>query len=179
MGVTVAGAGAGEAHKGRMGARTGLNRSGGYLTRQHIVNLLTEGKNGIPRRLPGASSVDWIRAFDLAQHPLGTAQVEKANTTMTDRAYNVVAKQITTAKKGVNAKGTAKITFRAKLTVGGREIERTVVAQGAAAALISGKLRKGNELPLRVLFERAPANEDGKRGGEFLTVVGEPRAKAA
>ena len=98
---------------------------------------------------------------------------------MTDRAYNLTLTQITTASKGKNAKGTPKITFRAKGTVGGREIERTVVAQGAAADLIKGMVRKGAELSLRVLFERAPANEDGSKGGEFLTVVGLPRAKAA
>lgn len=102
---------------------------------------------------------------------------------MSTKAYNVVVKQITTASKGKNVKGTSKITFRGQLTVGkgdkARLIERTVVAQGAAADLIASKLRKGNELPLRVLFERAPANDDGSKGGEFLTVVGEPRAKKA
>ena len=98
---------------------------------------------------------------------------------MSNKAYNVVLTQTTTANKGKNAKGTAKITFRAKGTVGGREIERTVVAQGAAADLIKGMVRKGAELSLRVLFERAPANEDGSKGGEFLTVVGLPREKTA
>ena len=102
---------------------------------------------------------------------------------MSTKAYNVVATQLTTASKGTNSKGTAKITFRAKLIVGkgdkAREIERTVVAQGAAAELIRGMVRKGNELKLRVLFERAPANDDGSKGGEYLTVVGLPTAKAA
>lgn len=98
---------------------------------------------------------------------------------MSDKAYNVTATQLTTASKGKNVKGTKKITFRAALTVGGRAIERTVIAQGAAADLISGMLRKGSELSLRVLFERAPANENGKRGGEYLTVVGLPAPKVA
>jgi hypothetical protein len=102
---------------------------------------------------------------------------------MQTKAYNVVATQLTTASKGKNANGKSKITFRAKLTVGkgdkAREIERTVVAQGAAADLISGMVRKGSELKLRVLFERAPANDDGSKGGEFLTVVGLPLEKKA
>lgn len=98
---------------------------------------------------------------------------------MNARAYNLTLTQLTTASKGTNAKGTAKITFRAKGTVGKREVERTVVAQGAAADLIKGMVRKGATLELRCLFERAPANEDGSKGGEFLTVVGLPRAKAA
>ena len=92
------------------------------------------------------------------------------------RAYNVALTQTTTASKGVNAKGTSKITFRAKGTVGGREIERTVVAQGAAAELIRGMVRKGAALNLRVLFDRAPANEDGSKGGEYLSVVALPKA---
>lgn len=98
---------------------------------------------------------------------------------MSNKAYNLALTQLTTASKGKNSKGTEKITFRAKGTIGGREVERTVVAQGAAAELISGMVRKGATMDLRVLFDRAPANEDGTRGGEFLTVVGLPRAKAA
>jgi hypothetical protein len=98
------------------------------------------------------------------------------------KAYNVTVTQITDAVVGQNANGKGKITFRAKGTIGKREIERTVVAQGAAATLIEGIIGKGNELKLRVLFDRAPANEDGKQGGEFLTVVGlplPPKQKAA
>jgi len=96
---------------------------------------------------------------------------------MSNKAYNIVATQLTTASRGKNANGKNKITFRAKATVAGREIERTVVAQGDAAELLTGKLRKGNTLPLRVLFERAPANDDGSKGGEFLAVVGLPRER--
>ena len=100
---------------------------------------------------------------------------------MTNKAYNLEITQLTTADKAVNAKGTAKITFRGKLTVGKnkREIERTVVAQGKAAEQIRGMMRKGSVLNLRCMFETAPANEDGSKGGEFLTVVDLPRAKAA
>lgn len=98
---------------------------------------------------------------------------------MTNKAYNVVASQLTSAVKAKNVNGKDKVTFRAKLTVGGREIERTVVAQGAAADLLKGKLRKGSDVALRVMFETAPANDGGKRGGQFLTVVGLPREKRA
>lgn len=101
---------------------------------------------------------------------------------MKTKAYNISALQITTAEKSVTASGTDQIKFRGTLTVGGREIERTIVAQGAAAALLAGKLRKGRTIDLRVMFSRAPANDntDSKgRGGEYLTVVALPRAKAA
>lgn len=122
--------------------------------------------------------VNILPGVNLALHLQGLAKVEK-DSTMSNQAYNVVVAQLTTATKGKNAKGTSKITFRGKLTVGGREIERTVIAQGAAADLIASAVRKGTEHKLRVLFERAPANEDGSKGGEFLTVVGLPREKTA
>ncbi len=101
---------------------------------------------------------------------------------MSTKAYNVTARQLTTAEKTVTASGKDQIKFRAKLTVGkgdkAREIERTVVAQGAAADLLKGKLRKGTDIDLRVMFSRAPANDNG-RGGEFLTVVALPKPKKA
>ena len=100
-------------------------------------------------------------------------------TTSNNRAYNVSVTQLTTASKAPAANGTDKITFRGSLTIKGQTRERTVVAQGKAAALIASNMRKGNVHDLRVLFERAPANDDGGRGGEFLTVVALPRAKAA
>ena len=98
---------------------------------------------------------------------------------MSNRAYNMTIKQITTAERSENANGTPKIKFRGELTLRGETRTRTVVAQGKAAELITGMVRKGNSMDLRVLFERAPANEDGKRGGEFLSVVGLPEAKKA
>ena len=106
-------------------------------------------------------------------------QIEKVNTTMSNKAYNIVATPLAAATKGTNANGKSKITFRAKATVGGREIERTVIAQGAAADKIENLIEVGKDVALRVLFERAPANDDGSKGGEYLTVVDLPRAKAA
>jgi len=109
-------------------------------------------------------------------------QNNAADSNSNGKAYNVTLTQLNDAAVGTNSNGKDKITFRAKGTVGKREIERTVVAQGAAAALISGMLGMGNELKLRCLFSRAPANEDGSKGGEFLTVVGlplPPKQKAA
>ena len=98
---------------------------------------------------------------------------------MSNKAYNVTAVQTATAVRTVIGSGTKQIKFRADVTVRGKVVSRTIVAQGKAADLISGMVRKGNTLNLRCVFERAPANEDGKRGGEFLSVVALPRAKAA
>lgn len=98
---------------------------------------------------------------------------------MTNKAYNIVATQLTAAKKGSNSKGTPKLTFRVKTSFGGREIERTVLAQGKSVDLLKGLTKKGAELKLRVIPARAPANEDGSKGGEYFTLVDLPRAKAA
>ena len=98
---------------------------------------------------------------------------------MTNKAYNLAITQLNTASKAPNSKGTAKITFRGKVMLRGREVERTVVAQGAAADKISGMVRKGASLNLRCLISEAPGQEEGKKGGQFLTVVDLPRAKAA
>lgn len=98
---------------------------------------------------------------------------------MSNKAYNLELTPVATAKKSKTATGKDMIKFRATATVRGRLVERTVVAQGAAAAMIKGMVRKGTAVAMRVLIENAPANEEGKRGGEFFTVVGLPVAKAA
>lgn len=95
------------------------------------------------------------------------------------KAYNVKVTQLSTAAKSQNSTGKSKITFRGSLVINGKTIERTVLAQGAAADAIASGLRKGTEQSLRVLFSQAPDNDDGSQGGQFLTVVGVPRAAAA
>lgn len=100
----------------------------------------------------------------------------------TKQGYNLIVSQLTEAVVAKNANDKLKITFRGKTTAGKRTIERTFVAQGAAAEQIQEMVGKGNELKLRCLFSRAPSTEDGKRGGEFLTVIGlplPPKKKAA
>lgn len=99
------------------------------------------------------------------------------------RAYNLTLTQTTAAVIGENSNGKMKITFKAKATVGGREIERTVLAQGAAADEIANDVGEvGTEVRLRVLFDHVPGENDNERGGEFFSVVGKPlppKAKAA
>ena len=99
------------------------------------------------------------------------------------KAYNLKVTQLNEANDGQNSNNTRKITFRGETTVkgkkGDRTITRTVIAQGKAADQISDMLGQGNVLGLRCVFDRAPDNDDGSQGGEFLTVVDLPRAKAA
>lgn len=103
---------------------------------------------------------------------------EQSNAKTSQRAYNYDVEQLTTAERTTLSNGTKQVKFRAKLTIRGEIKERTVIAQGKAVDLLTGKLRKGNKFGLRVVFNRAPANDNG-RGGEYLSVVDLPRAKAA
>lgn len=99
----------------------------------------------------------------------------------TKRAFNLKIKQLDTAEKGKNSNGKTRIKFKGELTLRGKLVVRTVSAQGVAADKIIASMRKGTVHSLRCLFERAPANDNG-RGGEFLTVVDvplPPKQKAA
>lgn len=96
-----------------------------------------------------------------------------AKTSTKKKGYNFDVKQLDTAFKGKTKGGKTLVRFKGELTIGGKLVQRTISAQGAAGDLIIGKLRKGNILSLRCIFERAPANDNG-RGGEFLVVVAEP-----
>lgn len=87
-------------------------------------------------------------------------------------AHDVNLIQIKEAATSVNYKGTNRIKFRAILNVNNRTVERTVIAQGKAAALIEKNLDVGATHCLKVFFERMPGAEEGKLGGEYLTVIG-------
>jgi hypothetical protein len=81
---------------------------------------------------------------------------------------------------GVN--GTRKIVFRGMVTLRGKERERTFVAQGKAADAVAESIKTGEQVSLRCLFSEAPSREEGKRGAEYLTVIGlplPPKQKAA
>lgn len=94
------------------------------------------------------------------------------------KGYTVAMTVVTAPEASVIATGTDQVKFRAKMTLRGRETERTVLAQGKSAALVRD-LVVGNDVTLRVSFEEAPAQEEGQRGGQFLAVLGVPTKKAA
>ena len=93
------------------------------------------------------------------------------------RAYNltVVPGSVQTI---TNSKGTKTFKTRVTTTLRGRQVERTLMASGKAHAELKGLLRKGREIQIRCLIESV-ANDDGSEGGQFLTAVGLPKAKAA
>lgn len=99
--------------------------------------------------------------------------------TSSAKAYNLKITPKGAVEDATTASGTRKIKFRGTYVVQGKERERTVIAQGKAAELIAGMVTTGEEIGLRCIFETAPALEEGKKGGEFVTVVALPRAKAA
>lgn len=108
-----------------------------------------------------------------------TATAAAAATASTkEKGYNIKMTPVTAPEASTIATGTAQVKFRAKMTLRGRETELTVMAQGKSVEFVDG-VEVGNETTLRCLFEEAPAAEEGKRGGQFLTVVGKPRAKKA
>lgn len=99
--------------------------------------------------------------------------------TKTRMGYNVTITPLTVVA-GKNVKGTEKITGRATVKkADGSTLERTFVAQGAAAAAVGAVLKVGETVTVRAFYDRAPANDQGKRGGEYLTLLALPKAKAA
>lgn len=98
------------------------------------------------------------------------------------QAYNLTLTPLGEIDTTPTLSGTKKMKFRASYVTKGKTVERTVVAQGKAADKIDGIVKTGEPVALRCIFDRAPANDDGKPGGEFLTVVAiplPPKAKAA
>lgn len=122
-----------------------------------------------------------LKAFgkvDLALNTRDSHNLRKTNT-MSNKAYNFVATPVGEIDTTPSASGKPKLRFRATVNIRGREVTRTVVAQGAAAEKLNGKVETGVAVGIRALIDHAPANDGAARGGEYLTVVDLPRAKAA
>jgi hypothetical protein len=77
-----------------------------------------------------------------------------------------------TSPKGEGAEPTAYSRISANVTRGGKTAPATVMAFGAVNAALEGKLAVGQELRVRVAFDRAPAQGDAKRGGQCMRIVG-------
>lgn len=97
------------------------------------------------------------------------------------KGYNIDVTVIGAIDTTPTVKGTKKLKFRGSFNRQGKTFERTVLAQGAAADAIEDVIKTGETAKLRIIFDSVPG-EDGKKGGEFLTVIGlplPPKAKAA
>jgi hypothetical protein len=112
-----------------------------------------------------------------------TDQTNTASNDNAGKGYNLsITPKDGTIDTTPTASGTKKIKFRGTVKLRGQDRERTVVAMGKAAEAIEGKIVAGEAVSLRVLFDNAPSSEEGKKGAEFLTVLGlplPPKQKAA
>jgi hypothetical protein len=77
-----------------------------------------------------------------------------------------------------NVKGAAYSVFKLSTMLRGKAAVRTVIASGKAHMALVDNLVEGGKISIRGFFERGPG-KDGKQGGEYITAVGLPRAKAA
>jgi hypothetical protein len=96
---------------------------------------------------------------------------------MTKRAYNFDVTP-SAIKNDTDKGGKPYMTARVSLTLRGKTVERTLQMRGKMIAEVGSTLEVGKASPVRALFERAPANDDNKRGGDFLVAVGLPRVAA-
>jgi len=105
-----------------------------------------------------------------------------ASTSTGGKGYNLTITPKTEIDTTPTANNTKKTKFRGTYVSKGKVVERTIVAQGKAAELIEGLIKVGEPVALRCVFNRAPANDEGKRGGEYVSVVAlplPPKQKAA
>ena len=93
------------------------------------------------------------------------------------KAYNldVNVQSVTTS---TTTTGTPMLRAKVGLKLRGRDVTRTLIAQGKAFEAVKDAIVEGANTKVRALFARVQ-NEDGSEGGEFLTAVGLPLAKAA
>lgn len=101
--------------------------------------------------------------------------------TKSAKGYNIDVTVVSAIDTTPNSLGTSKLKFRGSFERSGKTFERTVIAQGKAADAVGESLKQGETTKLRILFDSV-IGEDGKRGGEYLTVLGlplPPKQKAA
>lgn len=95
----------------------------------------------------------------------------------TVRGYNMNV-TVNEVSESVNTNGTAIIRAKVGVTLRGKAVVRTLIAQGKAANDVRAALVQGATTKIRCLIDHVPT-EDGKRGGQFLTAIGMPTAAAA
>lgn len=93
--------------------------------------------------------------------------------------HTITLTPITPIEANTTDAGTPRLTFRAQVRAkGGRTLERTVVATGRAHDALAGMLRTGEQIRVRGFYDRAPANDEGRRGEEYITAICLPRKAA-
>lgn len=98
---------------------------------------------------------------------------DNGSQTKGEKGYNLNVTVIGSIDTTPAANDTKKIKFRGSYEAQGQTRERTFVAMGKAADAIDGKVVEGQVVAIRGIFKNAPG-EGGKRGGQFVSVIGEP-----
>lgn len=93
------------------------------------------------------------------------------------KAYNFNV-TVESAETSQTSTGTDQIKARVTFTQRGRQVTRTLLAQGKMAEAFADRLVEGGNTKVRALYDRMPT-EDGGRGGEFLRVVADPAVRKA
>lgn len=96
---------------------------------------------------------------------------------MSNRGYNLNL-AIKESTETTTATGKPMIRAKVGLTLRGRQVTRTLVAMGAAADAIRDVIVPGENAMVRCLFDQVE-NENGEKGGQFLSALGLPRETAA
>ena len=98
-----------------------------------------------------------------------------ANSNNAGRAYNL---KVTPSAVEVKTDSRGKEFIRASvaLKIRGRDATRTLIAQGKAMDAIQNVLVVGEEASIRCLFSNY-MNDEGEKGGEYLSAVGLPMSK--
>lgn len=93
--------------------------------------------------------------------------------------HTITLTPITPIEATTTDTGKRQLTFRADVrTKGGRTFERTVIAKGRAHDALVGVVRTGEQIRVRGLYERVPANDEGRKGEEIITAICLPRTAA-
>ena len=95
---------------------------------------------------------------------------------MNGKAYNLKL-TATEIEDKIDTRDAPYIAAKVSVKLNGEIRTRTLIAQGKARDAIKDVLIVGEEVAIRCLFSNA-TNDEGKKGGEYLTAIGLPRKAA-
>lgn len=107
-----------------------------------------------------------------------TTNANAAETKKAGKGYNLELEILSREANGETANGLLKIRTRVRGKMNGQMRERSMTAMGKAAEELDSKLVVGETVRVRCLFSQVE-NEDGSKGGQYLTALGLPREIAA
>ena len=106
---------------------------------------------------------------------MSTNQNTAAQSNTAGRAYNLKVTP-TAVEVKTDSRGKEFIRASVALKIRGRDATRTLIAQGKAMDAVQNVLVVGEEASVRCLFTTV-TNDDGGKGGEYLSAIGLPMSK--